>query len=242
MTDKRAKALDVATTVAPAAVALATGDPGVAFVVTAATLALREAAAIAMQRFDRSRDERAGAVLAKAAKDAGLSVEKLMERLQASPQGEELLCAVLNAARDAALTAKLYALAGSLVRGAIDEANVTNESNFVRALADLDVAAVALLESFTRSANDLGLGNGHPDFDNAPDSLTIDQLRLALPPLADYLDPSLAVLVRHGLVVPLTFFGAVLGAAAEVPATTWKITHFGRVSCQYLAGVGNLLR
>lgn len=242
MGDKQDAALEVVTGVAAAGVGLATQDPFAVLGVAAALPAARSAAEHVLDRLRLHRQQRAEAVLVAAAQHAKLTVDELVGRLQRSAAGEDLLTLTMRAAHDASLSAKLYALAAALANGARNEAGVSFESTFVRAINDLDAASVQILASFGRSANDLGLGSGGVEFDEPVNSLNSVQLATAHPGLTALLDPLLAVLQRHGLIAPITSGGGTFFGGGGQRLETWGTTPFGEEVAARLRAIDDVVR
>ncbi|MDQ3422672.1 MAG: hypothetical protein M3510_04640, partial [Actinomycetota bacterium] len=90
-------------------------------------------------------------------------------------------------------------------------------------------------------ANELGLTTGGPEFDEPVSALNNKQLALAHPCLAEHLDLLLAVLQRHGLIVPITSgVGAFLGGGGQ-RLQSWEATPFGRTTAERLEAIGSVL-
>lgn len=214
---------------AGAGIGLVAGGPLGALLGAGAVVLVAEALESTRSYFRERHEARVATVIALAAKEAGQTAEELIRKLQSSPDKEDIFLRTLRAAQDAALTEKLVALAHSLKTTVTtdDLLLVATETAFVRSLADVDRAHLAILRAFTQSSNELGLGGGQPDFDRVPESLNSVQLRLALPQYADILDPLLSVLNRHGLIQPLQF-KTVVDEGKTQALTSWKITPFGR--------------
>jgi hypothetical protein len=73
----------------------------------------------------------------------------------------------------------LYAIA--LRNGTVTEdlGKLSWETTFVRVVGDLDAAHLRRLDRFTKTANELGLGDGGPDFDKPVGGLNERQLELS---------------------------------------------------------------
>ena len=192
----------------------------------------------------RAQQRRREDVLHVAARAAGLSSVDLLARLRATPQTEDLLLQTLRAAADSAMTAKLVALAAALAHVAVrpETQTIAFETIFVRALSDCAAPHVLLLELFTKTGNELGLGDGGSDFDQALDALNERQIGLAQPDLLPMLVPLLAVLQRHGLVVPRNGAGPTPFAGGPAPFTSWSITAVGRTFLERLRLVHTVTR
>jgi hypothetical protein len=156
-----------------------------------------------------------------------------------------MLIKALKAAQDSALDGKLLLLAQSLGEVASSEdADVIGETAFVRALDECDVAHCAVLVTFTRTANEIGLGNGSSDFDApAMGSLNYAQLGRVLPALAPLLDQLLGTLQRHGLVRERSSGGGMSfsGGYSAGNLSLWEITPLGQTfvaRLESLAGHG----
>jgi hypothetical protein len=154
---------------------------------------------------------------------AGLQPPELVARLSRDEQALVMLADALTGAARAVGEAKVRALATALAEVTGDLGRASVEHHAVRALSDLEVVHVEVLRAFTRTSNQLGLGDGTQDFDVTVSSLNRVQL-------ADYvftdmgwaLEPALATLLRHGL---LRSGG---GTWADVEGnTSYFITPFG---------------
>lgn len=198
----------------------------------------------ALLAISRARTERELEVLRTAASAAGTSVMDLTARIKALPAGEDLLLLTLSAAGASANTDRLIGLASALVaalHGGVEE-TVAFETLFVRAIAECDAAHVLLLQSFVRTTNALGLGDGvNPDFDRPAEELGENQLALVHPALERLIPPLMGVLVRHGLVASVNASGgATFGGGGVRTPTRWKITEFGRTFLARLELVGRV--
>lgn len=172
---------------------------------------------------------RAASVIARAAHLAGLEPAVLAQRLQASPEHEELLVRTMRAAADAAADEKLVMLATSLGRAAQGTPiDAGREALFVRVIADLDLLHIHVLQRFGSSPVSVPLNS--------------QSLELALPDLGESAAPVLATLVRHGLLAYST--PSVSGAYGGGGLTTavWEVTPFGKAFLDRLALVMALLR
>ena len=155
----------------------------------------------------------------------------------------------LRAASETGNVRKLFALAQNLGSAARDLGSpLAFETMFVRALADCDSVHVYLLEIFTMTDNQRAAGKpGHrydPAFDQVPDEINQLQVEAARPELREYLEPLLAVLQRHGLLVSRSPSGGMsLGGGSGGPASVyWKMTPFGRTFLNRLDAVAPLSR
>lgn len=201
----------------------------------AAALALRDG----LVRVVGRRREKAVETVDRAAKRARLDPDDVVERLVATDDGLKLFSAAMAAAQDADSQAHLNAVAEALANGAIDSATIGRETLVVRAVADLDAVHARLLRMFTRTSNELGLGDGSEQFDEAVSTLNGVQLsELAAPDLADVLSPIMATLTRHGLATSLAGGGPTTydGMDDPRPVDTYAITDFGRHCLARLAG------
>ena len=167
--------------------------------------------------------------LERAADHSGIEAAAVVARLTTSDDGLRLLASSLAAAADAALTEQVDAIGAALASGAVDEATIDRELLFVRSVGDLETAHVRVLTALTRTSNELGLGDpDKPEFDDPVSSLNEHQIALAMPDLADVVDPILATLVRHGLVGNLTSGGGAFFGGGGQQISTYAITEFGR--------------
>lgn len=190
-----------------------------------------------MRAYSERQWRKASYVLSKAAELAGISAAELTSRLEAQPEREELLIRTLRAAHECSLGEKLIAFASALANGLVDErtGQVAWEEAFVRALDECDTAHLALLDKFTQTGNQLGLGQGTPEFDSVPDGLNSPQIRLVVPEYVDILDPLFAILERHALIRQ----GSTgLQFTRDDSNLHWRITAFGRQFLERLALVG----
>jgi hypothetical protein len=208
-----------------------------------ATLApgVRTALNRVLDRLAEQRRDHELELLRLAAHFSELPVVDLLAKLKASAAGEELLMRTLRAAAETATMPKLVALGVSLAGSASDAGDIAFETLFVRAMSECDVAHVNLLGSFIRSANELGLGSGQPEFDSPVECLNVTQLELVHPDFVSVLEPLVAVLERHGLVTRLaTAAGSLSGGDSR--NGTWSITSFGRTALQRMAAVSDIMR
>lgn len=122
-----------------------------------------------------------------------------------TPELEELLLRTLQAAGNTTLREKIVAYSLTLANGARPDSVETTEweTAFVRVLDDLDVSHLELRRKFTMTSNELGLGNGDPEFDIVTTSLISKQVEMVASDLP-MLPALLAVLQRHGLVEGLS--------------------------------------
>jgi hypothetical protein len=197
---------------------------------------LRSAASLIMRR----RGDRVARVLLEAAARAGVDIDELAARLAGGEQREQLLIRTLDAAAGTAMESWLPLYATALANGTVaDNLGVVSwETTFLRVVSDLDGGHVLLLDLFTRTANELGLGNGEPDFDKPPEVLDEVSLQIAAPDLPNHV-ALLAVLERHGLVAGFTPSGGTFSRGPSKPR--WRLTDFGRDVHARLLEVGGLL-
>lgn len=200
----------------------------------AAALALRDGFVKVIGR----RHQKAAETLQRSATRVGLKPAEVIDRLTATDDGMKLLSSAMTAAQDAESQGHLNALAEALASGAIDSATIGRESLFIRAVADLDAVHVRVLRVFTRTSNQLGLGDGSEEFDEEVSTLNGVQLsKFAAPDLVDVLSPILATLTRHGLVTNLSGGGPTTYDGMSEPRAidTYAITDFGRTCLARLA-------
>jgi hypothetical protein len=175
------------------------------------------------------------------ARFAGIDPEQLDDRCTDDPRRVELLLRVLRATSNTSLRGKVIAYALSLAEGTepmTDERGLAWEAAFVRALDDLDEDHLLLLDRFTHSGNDLGLGDGSEAFESPPEALNDAQLETAAEGIVN-LPSVIAVLQRNGLVRPDTGVGASYGGSTAF--TNWRLTQFGREVLERLAVIRELV-
>jgi hypothetical protein len=193
-----------------------------------------------LSRITQRRDDRRAILLTWAAQYANLTPEELQHRCESDPQLEELLLFALHAVDQTAMREKILALSLALASGIT---SATDEKRwqmaFARAMTDLGREHLVLLDRFTRTANQVGLGNGDPDFDKVPDSLSESQVRIVGQDLP-VLPQLLATLQTHGLIQMGVTGGGTYGGGGSVP--TWSITDFGREVHELVTTLGELLR
>jgi hypothetical protein len=145
---------------------------------------LRGAASLIMRR----RGDRVARVLVDAAARADIDIDEVTARLAGDEQREQLLMRTLEAAAGTAMESWLPLYATALANGTVaDDLGVVSwETTFVRVVSDLDGAHMLLLDLFTRTANELGLGNGEPDFDKPVEVLSEVSLEIAAPDLPNH--------------------------------------------------------
>ena len=226
---------DAATAAGAAALAIAAGPGGAIAGAAAAPVVSRVLMQLAGALGAR-RDARVVGVIARAAQLAGLEPAVLVQRLQASPEQEELLVRTMQAAADAAAEERLVMLATSLGHAATGTPlDAGREALFVRAIAELELLHVQLLERFTWSANALGLGDGaSPEFDTPIQRLNEKVLERVLPELGVTTAPLLSALVRHGLLAYSTPSVATYGGGGSLPPV-WELTAFGAAFLERLS-------
>jgi hypothetical protein len=231
---------DVAAAAAGAGIGLIGGPIGSVIGAAVAPLIAR-GVQLVLSAYAQRQWARAERLIRLAANIADIDDSVLLERMQRSPELEDIFVRTLRAAAEASVERKLLALARSLAALATDGvARMQWETVFVRVVADLDDAHVSVLERFTRSANELGLGDGGPEFQDPPASLNAVQLDLAIPDPDGIRDSLLATLVQHGLLAYATHTAATFGGGSPLPAT-WSLTEFGRAVLRRLDVVDELL-
>jgi hypothetical protein len=193
-----------------------------------------------LDRVVRRRHEREAYMLRWAAAAAAIDPEELLRRCEERPGLEELLLFALRAAGDTTMREKLVALALALASGTSeDNKDLQWQSAFVHALNDLAREHLVMLDRFTMTQNQLGLGDGDPAFDSVPEQIGDNQLDMIgkdMPALRSIL----AVLQRHGLVVnKFVGGGAVLGGGGALGI--WQLTDFGKEFHQLLMKIGEVL-
>lgn len=234
--DRAVVSAEVAAGVAGAGLGLAFGGPpGMVLLGAAAPPVVRFALLRGRAEIRKRRAAREKEVLLAAATAAGTTVMDLLARMKASPAGEEVLLLTLRAASETGNVSKLFALAQNLGSAArAPHSPLAFETMFARALGDCDSVHVYLLDTFTKTGNELAAHTADhrddPAFDQVPVEINQLQIETARPELREYLDPLLAVLQRHGLVVSRTPTGGMsFGGGGGGPAfVLWKLTPFGR--------------
>jgi hypothetical protein len=187
------------------------------------------------------RRERVARMLFDAAERAGIPVDELLERLAGDEEREQLLLRTLEAAAGTAMESWLPLYAIALRNGTLadDLGELSWETTFVRVVADLDGAHLRLLDRFNQTANQLGLGNGDPDFDKPMEALNERQLEMSASDIPNH-PAVIAVLERHGLIARITASGG-MSFSSGPDVATWRLTDFGRDVHRRLLEVGGLL-
>jgi hypothetical protein len=239
MTDDRAPDLAAGITsgVVGGALSLTPAGP----LVGAAAAAVTDAGVRAVMRgLSRRFAQRADHVLALAARRARLAPRELDERLAEIPGGEELLVRTLMAAASIAADDKLVALSLALARAATEgtETEVTFESQFVAAVADLGEAHWRVLQCFPLTHRELGLSMA-----KMPGEINVGELEYSLPWIVGLVDPVMPGLERHGLVALIQPEArSTLGPPRpEFRSRVWRITPFGSQALERFREVGALL-
>lgn len=248
--DRAVLPAEVAAGLAGAGLGLAFGGPpGMVLLGAAAPPLVQFALLRGRARVRRRKAAREKEVLLAAATAAGITVLDLLARMKASPAGEELLLLTLRAASETGNVNKLFALAQNLGSAARASGSpLAFETMFARALGDCDSAHVYLLETFTKTGNELSAhAAGHrydPAFDQVPVEINQLQIETGRPELREYLDPLLAVLQRHGLVVSRAPTGGMSfsGGSGGPAFVLWKLTPFGRTFLDRLHDIAPLTR
>ena len=164
---------------------------------------------------ERSHDRRrakAAACLAVASNQLGEPVDELMARL--SDPGREMLAELaLDASCTTATLEKVFALGCALADGLdADGARLDAISLIVRALGDLEVPHIRIMDFLAGGPRTLGHPAGVPGYRAAADpshrgvqvraqAFTRREVELSFPGYGVALDGVLAVLLRHGLIV-----------------------------------------
>ena len=178
----------------------------------------------------RRRAERMNIVVARASTDAELEVDALLERMASSEAHESILMKALLAAGSAHVEARLVVLTNCIRKAALtdDEIELGAIDAVVAVLAELGPTHLAVLASLTASHNALGLIDG-PLPPTAPEnsSLNRTQVLLAFPQLDDTLDPVIATLQRHGLIVVEPPSGG-MSFGPKPTLVSYRIAPFGR--------------
>lgn len=208
-------------TATAAGIGLAIGGPAGAV----AGAALPSAAHLAWNAMMAIRGRRAQRMLEAAAAESRLPLEALIERLSERTSGEQLLVKAAQAALEIddgeTLVALAHAVASSVTANDRERFRL---GKLVDALGIVKAPHIEVLRCFARTANDLGLGNGGPEFDRPPDTLNLTQLELALPGAEDLLPIVLPELEALGLLATSMPSAGALRASG---ATAWSITKQG---------------
>lgn len=144
---------------------------------------------------ERQRQERAEETLEFAADLSGRPPAEVVAEVLADPRLAELAEAVLEAAALKSESLHRKALAHCLANGLDDRVTIDSEALVARVLRDLTVPHVELLARLS-----LPQPKGKAIFTRWP-VYKLEVLRGAMPGMADALDPLLATLSNHGLVV-----------------------------------------
>ena len=228
----------------PAAVAgLAVVHPGLAVAATAVAPSVAELVKAGLARFRARRDDRLERLLVWAAEFAGVDPTELVQRCEANPSTEQLLLRTLRATSETALREKVLVFALALAHGSQPEAEpdeVERETAFVRALEDLDEAHLLLLRRFTKTANELGLGDGSADFDKVPDVVGPGQIEVGWSNVNN-LPALLATLQGNGLIEGHVGSGGMSFYNGGVNTLKWRVTAFGRDVLARLAEIREIL-
>jgi len=210
-----------------ALVGLAIGGPAGAVVGAATEPALEQlvSAALALRR---RRGERAYEV---AADEAGMSPDELLRSILGDERLLDLAVAVVTAAAETALDAKINALGRALATGATaaDDAVVDEQRLLVRILADLEAPHIRVLVQLARphprgrsvEVPRVG-GETRPGW-------AVDDLEEALASARAILEPILRVLEAHGLATEVaSAVGAAYNACSVTDAGLACLTLLGR--------------
>ena len=238
------RSIDRATDAAvPAVAGLAVVHPALAVAATAVAPSVAEFVKAALGRIRTRRDDRLERLLVWAAEFAGVDPTELVQRCEANPDTEQLLLRTLRATSETALREKVLVFALALAHGSRPEAEpdeVERETAFVRTLEDLDEAHLGLLRRFTKTANELGLGDGSTDFDRIPDVVGPGQLEVGWSNVNN-LPALLATLQRNGLIDGHAGSGGMSFYNGGVNTLKWRLTAFGRDVLARLAEIGAIL-
>jgi len=169
-----------------------------------------------------------------------VGVEELSDLCESDPELEELLIRVLEAAADTATREKLVTYALALANGVRGENPDGHwESTFVDVIHNLGPNHLELLDRFTRTSNELGLGDGSQEFDSPLGQLNDVQIELVAKDLPA-LRSILAVLQRDGLLDHRFVSG---GGFIGVSTTSglWELTDFGTTVHDVLKELGRRL-
>jgi hypothetical protein len=232
--DRRAEMQRHLTEVVPSAggavggvlVGVVLGGPAGAFVGATAGAVLEHVTREALRR----RWDRGEQAVEIAAATANLTPEELLERILADENLLELAAAVIAAAAETALDAKVRALGQALARGATDEAMIDVERFLVGTLAALEAPHVRVLGQIAQRYDDYGSPAG-PDGRPRAYGWTLAALEAHLLRLAPVLQPVLGILSANGLITDTA-----IGSLDYNPR--WVITESGRTVLHMLEDDG----
>jgi hypothetical protein len=164
-----------------------------------------------------------------------------MRRFERSP-GQELFIRTMDAAGNSPTRHKLVALGRSLAHGEVETepGAIELETLFVSAMANLDEPQLTLLERFSWTSNQLGLGDSkNPDFDVPPHALNLTQMAMVLPEYKSVLPMLAALLEAQGIITGQPEGGGVVGAGI---GGQYRLTDFGRQVLARLQAVASILQ
>jgi hypothetical protein len=172
------------------------GPPGALIGAGAGVMVQRVVNEVMGRRF-----QRATTAIEIAADESGLPPERLLERVLADERLLELAAAVIAAAAETALKAKILMVGQALARGtlAADDATIDQERFLVEMLADLEAPHFHVLQQVSEYYD----GYGEPTTPNGTPRAygwTRDALSEWLPGLAPVVGPVLATLGAHDLI------------------------------------------
>lgn len=237
---RRVGALGTSVVLAAAAGGAGLVNPVVGIAGATAAPVVEAAVNFGMEKLAARRARRAGVVIARAAELGAMTPEDLLARAEANPELEDLLLRTVRAAMDSASEEKLILYAVSLAAGTMsdDSSEIAWETLLVRVLDDLDVSHLDMLNRFTMTSLELGLGEG-PEFDSVPSSLNAAQIEIVAGDLPNRAS-LLAVLERHGLIERYTAAGG-MSFSIGPPMVHARITDFGSDVHERLLAVGRLI-
>lgn len=207
------------------------GPPG-ALVGAGAGVVVQHVTNRAMSR----RFQRAAEVVEIAADEAGLTPEELLERIRADERLLELAAAVIAAAAETVLQAKIRALGQALARGtlATDDAEIDQERFMVGTLGALQAPHVRVLHKISRRYS--GYGQRHtPEGQPQAHGWTFEDLAARLPGMRPVLRPILSALTANALI-----FDTAVGmwGFSSGKSERWIITDYGRQVLDLLEAQG----
>lgn len=237
MDEERVAELVVSTLTNMAAATAALAVPEATIIAAGSVPALEESLNAAVRHFRQGMSRRQVDVIEAAADATELSAAELVRTVARDERALLFLAEALSAAARAATREKLGALAQSLAIGATNRTALDFESLILRALGDMEAIHVQVLSAFTSTSNELGLGDGSPNFDDVVSTLNRVQLTEHIfVDVGAAIEPVLATLSRHGLL------RASSGTWADLEGNaTYKITPFGTLCLERLEAGTNAL-
>ncbi|WP_158717791.1 hypothetical protein [Streptomyces sp. NRRL F-2664] len=183
-----------------------------------------DAPLLRLVEMDRARRaERGRQALAASSREAGQSLDRLVQTIETSSDLLTLMSETVQSAMATPLDEKIIALGRCLGRGVRDETTVDAERLRVRGLASIEPPEVKLLEVISRQTYPAPTGWAQ---DRLPGWRRPEILN-ELPGFAMALDASIARLTAEGLVID-DGIGRLPGDDAPDAREMWVLTDFGR--------------